>query len=144
MKIYRQSVYICISPFVMWLYWIVSPIRLTDAWVVEHYGLRNSSLSTPAGIYLFKVNKRNNRTMCEICSKLTIKIDVARVSLLLALKRFHTLFWCFYCWLWTSKWRLNRFHTLIWCFYCWLWKSKCRLESLNIRLRTAFRTHSNI
>ena len=22
---------------------------------------------------------------------------------------------------------LNRFHTLFWCFYCWLWKSKCRL-----------------
>ena len=27
----------------------------------------------PAGIYLFKVNNRNNRTMCEICSKLTIE-----------------------------------------------------------------------
>ena len=28
---------------------------------------------TPAGIYLPKVNKRNTRTRCEICSKLTIK-----------------------------------------------------------------------
>ena len=28
----------------------------------------------PAGIYLLKVNKRNTRTRCEICSKLTIKI----------------------------------------------------------------------
>ena len=27
----------------------------------------------PAGIYLFKVNKRNTRTKDEICSKLTIK-----------------------------------------------------------------------
>ena len=27
-----------------------------------------------AGIYLLKVNKRNTRTRCEICSKLTIKI----------------------------------------------------------------------
>ena len=27
-----------------------------------------------AGIYLLKVNNRNNRTKCEICSKLTIKI----------------------------------------------------------------------
>ena len=26
----------------------------------------------PAGIYLLKVNKRNTRTRCEICSKLTI------------------------------------------------------------------------
>ena len=28
----------------------------------------------PAGIYLLKVNSRNTRTRCEICSKLTIKI----------------------------------------------------------------------
>ena len=27
----------------------------------------------PADIYLFKVNKRNTRARCEICSKLTIK-----------------------------------------------------------------------
>ena len=27
----------------------------------------------PAGIYLFKVNNRNTRTKCEICSQLTIK-----------------------------------------------------------------------
>ena len=28
----------------------------------------------PAGNYLFTVNKRNSRTRCEICSKITIKI----------------------------------------------------------------------
>ena len=27
----------------------------------------------PTGIYLFKVNKRNTRRMCKICSKLTMK-----------------------------------------------------------------------
>ena len=27
----------------------------------------------PAGNYMFKVNNRNTRTKCEICSKLTIK-----------------------------------------------------------------------
>ena len=27
----------------------------------------------PANIYLFKVNNRNNRKRCNICSKLTIK-----------------------------------------------------------------------
>ena len=32
----------------------------------------------PAGIYLPKVNKRNSRTRCEICSKLTIKIPERR------------------------------------------------------------------
>ena len=31
-------------------------------------------IPVPAGIYLLKVNKRNTRASCEICSKLTIKI----------------------------------------------------------------------
>ena len=29
--------------------------------------------NTPAGNYMFKVNNRNTRARCEICSKLTIK-----------------------------------------------------------------------
>ena len=29
----------------------------------------------PAGIYLFKVRNGNTRTMCEICSKVTIKTE---------------------------------------------------------------------
>ena len=31
-----------------------------------------------AGIYLFKVNNRNAKTWCEICSKLTIKTPERR------------------------------------------------------------------
>ena len=31
-----------------------------------------SNTNNPANIYLFKVNNRNTRKMCEICSKLTI------------------------------------------------------------------------
>ena len=34
--------------------------------------------SYPAGIYLLKVNIRNTRTKCEICTKLTIKIPERR------------------------------------------------------------------
>ena len=34
----------------------------------------------PAGIYLLKVNNRNSRTRCEICSKLTIKIPERRLN----------------------------------------------------------------
>ena len=34
----------------------------------------------PAGNYLFKVNNRNTRTRCEICSKLTIKEPEQRRS----------------------------------------------------------------
>ena len=40
----------------------------------------------PANIYLFKVNNRNTRKRCEICSKLTIKTPERRL----------TSFWCFY------------------------------------------------
>ena len=32
----------------------------------------------PTGIYLLKVNNRNTRIRCEICSKLTIKIPEGR------------------------------------------------------------------
>ena len=35
----------------------------------------NKHLPYPAGIYLLKVNNRNTRPRCEICSKLTIKTD---------------------------------------------------------------------
>ena len=51
---------------------------------------KNISLSFlyQAGNYMFKVNNRNTRKRCEICSKLTIKIVV---SLLLTSNIFHTL-----------------------------------------------------
>ena len=35
---------------------------------------------SPTDIYLLKVNNRNTRTRCEICSKLTIKIPERRHS----------------------------------------------------------------
>ena len=44
----------------------------------------------------------NTRTMLEIFSKLKLK-DTRAITL----NRFHTLFWCFHCWLWTSKCRLG-------------------------------------
>ena len=50
--------------------------------------------SNPADNYMFKVNNRNIKTRCEICSKLTIKTSerrVALVYLLLTLNIFHTL-----------------------------------------------------
>ena len=44
----------------------------------------------PAGTYLLKVNNRNTRVRCEICSKLTIKTpETQLVSLLLTLNIFH-------------------------------------------------------
>ena len=51
----------------------------------------------PAGIYLLKVNNRNIRARCEICSKLTIKTPERRHwcrsgVFILTLNIFHTLF----------------------------------------------------
>ena len=47
-----------------------------------------SGKSFYADIYLIKVNNRNTKKRCEICSKLTIK-KLERHQL--------TSFWCFYC-----------------------------------------------
>ena len=50
-------------------------------------------------IYLSKINKKRTTTMCEICSKLTLKSpewrDIAMVSLLFTLNRFRSLH-CFF------------------------------------------------
>ena len=77
------------------------------AWVLGycHFGFNPFQSSnvmanfttTPANIYLFKVNISNTRKRCEIRSKLTKKhqngvTDVVLVFLLLALNIFHTFF----------------------------------------------------
>ena len=43
--------------------------------------VENFSRHLPAGIYLLKVNNRNTRTRCEICSKLTIKTPECSLTL---------------------------------------------------------------
>ena len=59
--------------------------------ITERSRLKNkankSKQPIPAGIYLLKVNNRNTRTRCEICSKLTIKTPERRLAS----------FWCLYC-----------------------------------------------
>ena len=42
----------------------------------------------PAGIYLLKVNNKNARTMCEICSKLTIKTPERLIGFYIGLYNF--------------------------------------------------------
>ena len=54
-------------------------------------------ITYPVNIYLFKVNNRNTREKCEICSKLTKKhqtdvIDAVLVFFLLTLNIFHAFF----------------------------------------------------
>ena len=59
----------------------------------------------PANIYLFKINNRNIRKRCEICSKLTIKPPERHhwrnsvFFFLSTLNKFHNFFECFYRWL---------------------------------------------
>ena len=47
--------------------------------------------TSPANIYLFKVNNRSSRKRCDICSKLT---DVVLVFSLLTLNLLDTFFYC--------------------------------------------------
>ena len=48
--------------------------------IVSVVSIRNSEkiITYPAGIYLLKINNRNTRTRCEICSKLTVKTPERR------------------------------------------------------------------
>ena len=54
-----------------------------------------------ADIRLLKVNNENSNIVCEICSKLIIKTRRVTLNIL------HTLYWCFRCWIWTSKLQLG-------------------------------------
>ena len=65
----------------------------------QFYSSKSGSITAnrPSDIYLLKVNNRNTRTSCEICSKVTIKTpndasSIVLVSFLLTLNIFHTLF----------------------------------------------------
>ena len=58
-----------------------------------------TNATNPAAIYLLKVNNRNTRTRCEICSKLTIKIPERRqwppICISLEFKQFSFSLICF-------------------------------------------------
>ena len=45
---------------------------------IKYLDTSKTSQNSPAGIYLLKVNNRNTRTRCVICSKLTIKTPERR------------------------------------------------------------------
>ena len=82
----------------------------------------------PAKIYWLKVKNRNTRTICEICSKLTIITPERRQWRLSGVyivnsEQISRIVLCFCCWIWASKWRLGRHNrvnfdllkrTLIW------------------------------
>ena len=51
--------------------------------------------NNPAGIYLFKVNDGKTRTMCKLCSKLTIKTPERRLCNLWKRQKTTKVFWNF-------------------------------------------------
>ena len=75
---------------------------------------RHPEWMIPTGILFFKVNNGKTETMSDICKELIIRHqndvnDVVSASLWVTWNRFHTLIWCFYCWIWISKYRLGSF-----------------------------------
>ena len=65
--------------FILWLLYVKLRTCVFYGGYKSYLLQSNYDLSIyPAGIYLLKVNNRNNRTRCEICSKLTIKIPERR------------------------------------------------------------------
>ena len=92
---------------------------------------------------LFKVNNGNTKTVCKICSKLTIKkrerpYNAVMLFLWLTLNKFHLMFCCFHCWLWTNNCHLGCSNdckiletTVIKGNICMKWRDVFRIE-LNI------------
>ena len=106
-------VFVLVS-FLLWTYFsYCSDIFIVDKWMPageNNSGKRVSVLqkllgrfyrSSPAGIYLLKINNKDTRTRCKICSKLTVKTP----EWLLFLNRsisvsFWMIFFLQYCTIW--------------------------------------------
>ena len=117
------------------LYIFDTLIFYTFAWRKYLFEIMNKENLLPASISVLKVNSRNTRTVRE-----TFSNQRRRLGVVLTLKRFHSLFLCLHCWLWTNAGWINfnnpllilflkliikipgwRQLKLLWCFYCKLW-----------------------
>ena len=63
---------------IIWLIQLWLFHGLDDSQIIHFKEQKLYDASYPANIYLFKVNNKDNRKMCEICSKLTIKMPERR------------------------------------------------------------------
>ena len=84
-------------------YSLVISQKLTEAFVpfLEHCPLCIS-------ICLFKAKNWKTSTICKICSNVTVRRQERRQwgrsgNFIVKVNRFHTLYWCFHCWLQTSN-----------------------------------------
>ena len=92
--------YIRFVYFVIFCLWI--KFRVKILFPTRHLPVQSQQRNSPnMEFFLVRIwtlfTQSNTRTMCEICSKIKIKIledviDLALMSLLLTLNRFHTLF----------------------------------------------------
>ena len=78
---------------------------------------RFRDLMNEQGAFFLDKQKMLRKRNCKQPSQYLLaqsQTGVALVSLLLTLNRLNTLFWCFQCWLWISKYRLGTVDTLFW------------------------------
>ena len=73
--------------------------------VFQTFGFNILRSRCRANIYLFKVNNRNTKKRCGICSKLIIKTPERRHwcccgVFIVDFEHISPIFLCFYCWLW--------------------------------------------
>ena len=66
----------------------------------------------PTAIYCFKVNNGNMKTICKTCSNITMKKLEKRQKrcsgiFIVNFEHISHIFWCFHCWILTSKCRLS-------------------------------------
>ena len=91
--------------------------------VLSFPSLRLNLFPNLDGIFLFKWIKETPTQVCEICSKLSIKLTLSLVS-----DRFHELFQCFHCWL------LCKRKT----FFLWMLSNMYTYQTLRWKLRPFF------
>ena len=48
------------------------------SWAIKDTEIKDLVMNIPGDNYMFKVNDKNTRTRCEICSRLTIKIYIVK------------------------------------------------------------------
>ena len=82
-------IFICLTPFFQGYLGLISCIIVLKKFFLLNNGCFGNVKKTlfPARNYMFKVNNRNTRTRCEICSKFVKKKHQNDVM---------TSFWCFY------------------------------------------------
>ena len=90
--------------------WKLLRTVVTKSFVLNVSGLLDPTLkcmpSIPSDIYLFKLSKKDTRTMCQLYLKLRISApERCQGLLLLTLNMFCSLFYCYYYW--TNKCRLG-------------------------------------